>query len=228
MFEGSRKAALIDTGLGIGRISDVVRKLTQLQIVVLTTHCHWDHIGGHGEFDELAIHEDDQGWLEHGLPISSQEILSNLFKEPFSQKLPRCFDPYNYHPFVGKPRHVLHDNDVINLGDRQLKILHTPGHSPGHICVFEEETGYLCTGDLLYEGTVYASYPSTDPWKLHDSIKRIDSIEHVSRLLPGHKRLDIQRSFLSKARVALDKLADAEFVKHGTGIHECGDISFIF
>jgi len=228
LFEGSRKAALIDTGLGIGRISEVVGKLTQLQVVVITTHCHWDHIGGHGEFNELAIHQEDRRWLENGLPISNKEILTNLLKEPFSQKLPKCFDPDNYHPFVGKPQHVLYDNSVIDLGNRQLKIVHTPGHSPGHICVFEEETGYLCTGDILYEGTVYANFPSTDPCKLHNSIRRIDSIEHVSRLLPGHNSLDIPRSFLTKAHVVLDKLADAGFVRHGTGVHECGGISFIF
>jgi glyoxylase-like metal-dependent hydrolase (beta-lactamase superfamily II) len=209
-------------------MSDVVDRLTRLPLVVITTHCHWDHIGGHGEFDVLAIHQEDRGWLENGLPISTTEIVANLLKEPFSRKLPRYFNPDNYHPFVGRPQHVLHDNDVIDLGDRQLKIIHTPGHSPGHICVFEEETGYLCTGDLLYDGTLYANYPSTDPCKLHDSIRRIDSIEHVSRLLAGHRRLDIPRSFLSKAHLALDKLADAGFVRHGTGVYECGDIRYIF
>lgn len=228
LFEGSRKAALIDTGLGIGRISDVVGRLTRLPVVVITTHCHWDHIGGHGEFDELAIHQEDRGWLENGLPISTTEILANLLKEPFSRTLPSCFNPDTYRPFVGSPHQVLHDNDVIDLGGRHLKIIHTPGHSPGHICVFEQGTGYLCTGDLLYAGTVYANYPSTDPCNLHDSIRRIDSIEYVTRLLPGHNRLDIPVSLLSKARVALDELAEAGFVKHGAGIHEGGDIRFAF
>jgi hypothetical protein len=50
----------------------------------------------------------------------------------------------------------------------------------------------------------------------------------MTRLLPGHNRLDIPRSLLSKARVALDELADAGFVRHGTGIHGSGEIRFSF
>ena len=54
---GTKKALLIDTGLGIENIKKVVENLTALPVSVLTTHAHWDHIGGHKYFDDIAVHE---------------------------------------------------------------------------------------------------------------------------------------------------------------------------
>lgn len=74
-----------------------------------------------------------------------------------TKPVPKTFDPDTYQPFQGEPTGLLHDGDVFELGNRTLKIFHTPGHSPGHICVFDETNGYLFTGDLLYTETpIYA------------------------------------------------------------------------
>ena len=51
---GTKRALLIDTGLGVANIKEVVDKLTMLPIFVVTTHVHWDHIGGHQYFEILA------------------------------------------------------------------------------------------------------------------------------------------------------------------------------
>ena len=63
---GEDKAALIDTGLGIDNIKRIADKLTRLPIIVITTHVHWDHIGSHGEFDSILVHEAERDWLVHG------------------------------------------------------------------------------------------------------------------------------------------------------------------
>ena len=54
---GQDKSVLIDTGLGVSNIKRIVDSLTTLPVTVLTTHVHWDHIGGHGFFDRIAVHE---------------------------------------------------------------------------------------------------------------------------------------------------------------------------
>ena len=54
---GEKSALLIDTGLGIADIKQVVESLTSLPILVATTHIHWDHIGGHGSFENIAVYE---------------------------------------------------------------------------------------------------------------------------------------------------------------------------
>ena len=54
---GRKKALLIDTGLGVSNLREVVESLTPLPVFVATTHVHWDHIGGHRLFARFAVHE---------------------------------------------------------------------------------------------------------------------------------------------------------------------------
>jgi glyoxylase-like metal-dependent hydrolase (beta-lactamase superfamily II) len=61
---GKEQALLIDTGLGIGNIKSAAKTLTDLPIKVITTHAHWDHIGGHHLFQDISIHKADAGWLK--------------------------------------------------------------------------------------------------------------------------------------------------------------------
>lgn len=63
---GSVRSLLIDTGLGIGRIADVVRKLTDRPVTAVATHIHWDHIGGHADFPDFYAHEAELPWVAWG------------------------------------------------------------------------------------------------------------------------------------------------------------------
>ena len=60
---GQKMAMLIDTGLGVSNIKKITDGLTKLPIIVVTTHVHWDHIGGHSYFDYIAVHELKKDWL---------------------------------------------------------------------------------------------------------------------------------------------------------------------
>ena len=66
---GTSKAVLIDTGLGVSNIRDIIDKLTQLPISVITTHAHWDHIGGHHLFEDISIHALEADWLSKQFPL---------------------------------------------------------------------------------------------------------------------------------------------------------------
>ena len=74
------------------------------------------------------------------------------------------------------PSKVLTDHDIIDLGGRQVEVFHTPGHSPGHLCFWEKDTGYLFTGDLVYKDILFAYYPSTDPEAYLNSLKKLSSL----------------------------------------------------
>lgn len=93
--------------------------------------------------------------------------------------LPEGYDVSTYEFFQGTPTRVLHDGDVIELGDRSIDVFHTPGHSPGHMCFWEASTGYLFTGDLVYKDTLFAYYPSTDPQEYLCSLEK--SPRYLSR-----------------------------------------------
>ena len=87
---GSQKAILIDTGLGIANIKAVVDSITELPVMVVTTHVHWDHIGGHSLFDNIAVHELEEPWLDGKFPLPLSVVKANLTRESFDA--PRDFD----------------------------------------------------------------------------------------------------------------------------------------
>ncbi len=100
---GEEKAALIDTGLGIDSIKRVVDKLTNLPIVVITTHVHADHIGGHGEFEQLFVHEDEEDWLISGIKGLAIEQIRKDIGRDIIISTPDSFDPSTYRPYQGEP-----------------------------------------------------------------------------------------------------------------------------
>lgn len=128
---GEGKALLIDTGLGVSNIKKEIDKLTNLPITVATTHVHWDHIGGHKYFNDIAVHKLEKSWLLN-FPLSLEDVKSSLLKKPCD--FPKDFNINNYKIFEGTSNIILNDNDIIDLGNRKIKIIHTPGHSPGHLC----------------------------------------------------------------------------------------------
>lgn len=222
---GTKYALLIDTGLGIGNIKKEVNKLTNLPVKVITTHVHWDHIGGHKLFNNIYVHEDDAQWLRNGLPIPISIIRKNILKEPFTKKPPKEFDINKYFTFTSDTINILRDKDIINIGARELDVIHTPGHSPGHICLFEEKTGYLFTGDLIYLGTLYAFYPSTNPMDYKNSIDKISKLKGVIKIFPGHNDLQISKDIIQSVKHAFQHLEDIKLLSHGGGTFNFGDFN---
>lgn len=228
LFIGKNKAILFDTGLGVGNIKQVVEKLTILPITVVTSHNHWDHIGGHSLFEDIAIHEGDRKWMEEGLPIPLEVVKDNFRSQPFKKQPPPDFNIDSYQVFTGKPTRILHDGDKLDLGGRILEIIHTPGHSPGHICLYEPSSGYLATGDLIYKGTIFCHYPSTDPQQLAKSIIKISKLPGVARLLPAHHDLTISTNLLGEARLFVEEITRKGLLKHGSGLHKSQNINIRF
>lgn len=217
---GQDYAALIDTGIGIGNMKKVVEQLTSLPIKVITTHVHWDHIGSHQHFNEIYVHELEADWLINGIPGLPLEQIRRDVGRDLTLPLPKGFVLDNYEPFRGKPTGLLRDGDTLDLGNRMITFIHTPGHSPGHLCIYEEERGYLYTADLIYKGTLYAFYPTTDPYQFVHSVEKISQIEYITKILPGHNELVLDQNFLAQVNQACQLLLQKGLARHGTGIHE--------
>ncbi|MDX8363414.1 MBL fold metallo-hydrolase [Cytobacillus sp. IB215316] len=226
---GDSEAALIDTGLGIDNIKRITDQLTSLPIKVLTTHVHADHIGSHGEYKEIYVHEGDKDWLVNGIGGLSIEQIRDHISRDITIPTPETFNPNTYQPFQGEPTGLLKDGDVIDLGNRQLEIYHTPGHSPGHISIFDRLEKYLFTGDLLYDQTpIYAYYPSTSPVNLVDSLERISNIEDVMMIYGSHNSLGLEKNILREVKKGIIFLKENGLVKFGTGIHKFNGFSVQF
>ncbi len=226
---GEEQAVLIDTGLGIDNIKRITDQLTELPIVVLTTHVHADHIGSHGQFENIYVHKEDEDWLINGIKGLSLEQIRKDMGRDITIPTPVTFNPNTYKPFQGEPTGLLQDGDVFDIGDRELTIYHTPGHSPGHIAIFDHSKGYLFTGDLLYDVTpVYAFYPSTSPVDLVQSLERISQLPNVTKVYGSHNTLGLDPTILQEVQYAVRELRDKGLVKHGTGIHQFKGFSVQF
>lgn len=217
LLTGSTHALLIDTGLGIGNIKAEVCRLTDLPVKVVTTHAHWDHIGGHALFTDIAVHKEDAGWLEKGLPVPETAIKNYVADGICSLDLPEDFDIRHYKVYTGSPSRVLKDDDIIDIGNRKLRVIHTPGHSPGHICLLEEEKGYLFTGDLIYKGTLYAFYPSTNPLQFKQSVDKINCLKNLKKILPAHNDLVVNPDFLQKVKSGFEGIENQGLLTQGSG-----------
>lgn len=221
LIVGDERALLIDTGLGVGNIRSEVEKLTSKSVIGVATHAHWDHIGGHKYFPCFFAHNAELDWLNGNFPLPTSEVRRMLGKDC---RLPEDFDIERYEIFRGLPCRLLTDGDVIELGGRRITALHTPGHSPGHLCFWEEERGYLFSGDLVYKGTLLADFPSTEPREYLASLEKLSQLK-TKRLFPAHHDLNVEPELVPRMRDAFSALNADEKLRHGSGIYDFGDWS---
>lgn len=126
-------------------------------VYLLNTHCHLDHIFGNRFVSktfglELYMHRLDKPVLEYG-PVSGQ-----MWQLPF--------DNYD------GPLHFLEEGDVVKLGVDELRILFTPGHSPGSISFYNQPEKFIISGDVLFQGSIgRTDLPGGDFETLEESIK---------------------------------------------------------
>lgn len=216
---GGEIAALIDTGLGVSDLRPVVEGLTGLPVLVLTTHAHWDHIGGHRHFTSIAVHPAERDWLAVRFPLPPAEVRRNLLAQPCA--FPPGFDPEDYQVFQGQPQMLLRDGERIDLGGRVLQVIHTPGHSPGHCCFYEAARGDLYAGDLIYRGCLDAFYPTTDPRQFWASVQKVRRL-NPARIFPGHHRLDLSPGLVDKIEAAFADLDQRGLLRTGAGRFDFG------
>ncbi len=219
LLEGQERCLLIDTGLGICDISHEVNKLTGKPVTAVATHVHWDHIGGHAYYPDFYAHAAELNWLNGEFPLTVKTIREMVIDRC---DLPEGYDVNNYKFFQGAPTRLLQDGDTIDLGGRIVTALHTPGHSPGHLCFWEAERGYLFTGDLVYKDTLFAYYPSTSPQAYLASLEKL-ALLPVKKVFPAHHSLDTQQELLIRMRDAFRSLKADGKLHHGAGTFDYGD-----
>ncbi len=173
---GSKRAAMFDTGLGIGDIKKVAKSLTGLPIVILNSHTHDDHDGDDWEFS--SVYGMDTEFTRISARGSRVDAQAELAPGSVCGALPRGFDRNAY---ATKPFHItrwIHDGETIDLGGRVLEVIGTPGHTPDSINLLDRKNGLLFTGDTYYPGTIWLYRPETDL----DAYGR--SVEKIAKLAP--------------------------------------------
>lgn len=169
--EVSRKAAVIDPGGDAGTILEILGQHELTLDMIINTHGHFDHIGGNRHLLEvtaakLMIHENDLSLM---MKAGTHAALYGLSVEPSPA-----------------PDRLLRDGDQLSLGELNLMVIHTPGHSPGGICLLLDD--YLLVGDTLFAGSIgRTDLPGGNHQQLLHSIRdKLLILSDVTRVYPGH------------------------------------------
>ena len=148
LIVGNKRALLFDTGMGISDIKKVVEQLTTLPVVVLNSHTHNDHVGGNWEFE--TIYGMDTKFTRTNAKGSREDAQAEITPDQICGELPKGFDPKTYSTQPWTIAAFLKDDDWIDLGERNLEVIATPGHTPDAISLLDRANGLLFTGDTYY------------------------------------------------------------------------------
>lgn len=148
---GRDRDMLVDSGMGVVSLRQFVPLVNRRELIAVASHTHFDHIGCHHEFEDRAVHRAEADILAN--PTRTATLADPYVTDDIFERLPP--EPYRSETYAVKGARVgriLDDGDTIDLGDRSFEVIHTPGHSPGGIALWEAETGILISGDIVYDG----------------------------------------------------------------------------
>lgn len=185
VVDGVERRLVLDAGWGLAALRTHVPALFDRPIVAVASHTHFDHIGGLDQFSDRLVHPLEAGILADPTPanVQSWPFLRDYDALVFDP-VPGGFDAEGWR-LPPMPAETVGEGDRIELGARTLAVLHTPGHSPGHLCLFEEATGYLFAADAIYEGELFDDVPGASVPDLLKSHARLAGLPST-RVFPSH------------------------------------------
>ena len=231
LVEGTERAALIDTGLGMADISEAARQITSKPTLVVNTHSHGNHRGGNHYFTDIAAHPLAAGPLSGPVdPAYLADYLKVAREQLVAYQRAREADDRFFHLFTEatRPRELpgdaddwaipcgptpvpLYDGERIDLGHRSLTVLHTPGHSSDSICLLDERAGLLFAGDTLVTGDFWAHGSSARIEVFAATLRTLaDGLAgQLSAIYPAHAlRYQAGPGLLSDAAEAFEAVLD--------------------
>ncbi len=173
-FIDDEKKAVVDTGGdAIFLVERLKRYVNPKEIdYIILTHSHFDHAAATADLKKIC-----------GAKIVIHPVEYEFVK---SMGFSTVFFNINYPPF--SPDVEVDDGDYIDLGELSLKVLHTPGHTPGSICLYEENEKILFSGDTVFPNGAFGrvDLPGGNARELINSLKRLTTLD-VDIMYPGHE-----------------------------------------
>ena len=173
--DGSDAALIVDPGDEAPRILAAVEDLGAKVEAILLTHTHFDHIGAVAPVAEAT-----------GAPVWVPEIEAPVLADPMA------WTPPGFGPFEGyEADHTLNGGEKLELAGFEIDVIHTPGHSPGHVTFSIPDEQAIFSGDVLFQGSVgRVDLPGGDGPTLMESLRNlVESLPPETRVHPGHMGL---------------------------------------
>lgn len=175
LVEGRDRNLLVDTGLGHFPLRRNVALLQDAKpLICVSSHAHFDHIGSTHEFAERWIQAGEADILSNPRPEAT--LAAGYADEDMFIARPEGWDTSRYRVRPAPATKLVADGEVIDLGDRGWQVIHTPGHSPGGISLFEQETGTLIAGDIVYDGELVTDTYHSDLDAYRRSLNRLGAL----------------------------------------------------
>lgn len=170
----TRMAALVDPGGEVDRLLAAVEEEGLTLEKILLTHGHIDHAGGTAELARRA-----------GVPIEGPQIEERFWLEALPQQS-RMFGFPQVEQF--EPTRWLEDGDTVTVGEQELQVLHTPGHTPGHVVFFHAQSQLALVGDVIFAGSIgRTDFPRGDFNTLVNAIRsKLWALGDDVSFIPGH------------------------------------------
>ncbi len=167
--EGSREVVVVDPGFDPGAVQGIGALAGRSAVAVLLTHAHGDHAAAAGTFARgipVYVHPAD------AVAFSDPEAWAAGFANPLDDVEDlRTFD----------------DGDRLSLAALSIEVVHTPGHTPGSVCLLVDDDVVICSGDLVFAGSIGRSdFSNSDPAAMEASLTRFMRLPDDLDVLPGH------------------------------------------
>ena len=123
--------------------------------------------------------------------------------------MPEGFDAENYVVPGFKVTHWFKEGDILNLGNRTLEVIHTPGHTPDCVCFLDREDRLLFTGDMFYTGGIYTYLNGGDiPTFIDSYLKMLEYYDEFDYLMPSHNEPWVEKTLLKDVFKAVVDIAE--------------------
>ena len=181
LLVGEEKAALIDSGVNCPDASDIAKKLTSKPLILLNTHGDGDHTSGTNGFANIYIHPLDYIGCE----------VKNRY--PNTSMIP------------------LNDGDIIDLGNRALKIIHIPGHTKGSVAFLDIANRVLYAGDSVQKGHIYMFGMKRCPELFEKSLDKLIAIKsEYDCIYASHDSFMLSSDYVEKVKAAWEHVRNGE------------------